>query len=427
MATKTEEKRAVSDVENAAKTGGKTLLGFFNKFNNDWVMNFAAALAFNLITAILPILIAILGIVGFTVGNLSPSTEAQLFARLKQVFPASGDFLRLAATSLSKSAGVLVIIAILVAIFGGSRLFVTIEGYFDVIYHTRPRNVIKQNIMAVVMLLIFIVLIVPMVIASSVPAALQSLVQNTAIGQIPGSAFLFGLLGILVSVLISWVLFEAIYIIVPNQHISFRNSWLGAIVAAVLLQVYLALFPFYVTHFLGSYTGNIALAVVLLFFFYYFAVILLIGAEINSFFAENIKATPNNIPVIVHEYTSHLPTTKQAIQEQAPPSHKGEEPKEIHPKNEGGTQATGTPGTSSTSTSTSSSTSTGGQGKAQMKRIDLGNLVNRIKPQSKKSTTTKSRTKTAQGGTSGALIVVETLTGTMLAFFVQLYQMRRKK
>ncbi len=85
-------------------------------------------------------------------------------------------------------------------------------------------------------------------------------------------------------------MFEAIYIVVPNQHISFRNSWLGAVVAAVLLQVYLSFFfPFYATHFLGNYTGNIALAVVLLFFFYYFAVILLLGAEINAFFAEDIR------------------------------------------------------------------------------------------------------------------------------------------
>ena len=56
MATKTEQ-HVASGAEQAAKTSAKTLQGFFTKFNNDWVMNFAAALAFNLITAILPILI----------------------------------------------------------------------------------------------------------------------------------------------------------------------------------------------------------------------------------------------------------------------------------------------------------------------------------------------------------------------------------
>ena len=42
----------------------KTIQAFWTKFNNDWVMNFAAGLAFNLITAMIPILIAIIAIAG---------------------------------------------------------------------------------------------------------------------------------------------------------------------------------------------------------------------------------------------------------------------------------------------------------------------------------------------------------------------------
>ena len=36
-------------------------------------------------------------------------------------------------------------------------------------------------------------------------------------------------------------------------------------------------------------------AVIFLFFFYYFAVILLLGAEINSFWVEGVRATPDNV------------------------------------------------------------------------------------------------------------------------------------
>jgi membrane protein len=320
MATNT-ERRITSGLE-AAKTGAKSLQEFFTKFNNDWVMTFAAALAFNLITAILPILIALLAIVGYTIGELAPATKQQLLSRLQDIFPSSGNFLSLAIDSLQRSAGYLTIIAVLLALFGGSRLFVSMEGYFDIIYHTRPRGVIKQNIMSVVMLLIFIVLTVPMVFASSIPAALQVLIQQTPLGQFPGRAIFFAILGVLISLFISWVLFEAIYIVVPNQHISFRNSWLGAVVAAVLLELYLQLFPQYVTHFLGSYTGNIGFAVVLLFFFYYFAVILLTGAEINAFYAENVRATPDNIAVMIHKLTSHPPTSEKDREVEATPSHK---------------------------------------------------------------------------------------------------------
>src|SRR5205809_315953 len=80
---------------------------------------------------------------------------------------------------LSKNAGFLAIIAVLIAIFGGSRLFVSIENYFDIIYHTRPRDVIRQNIMALAMLLLFVILVPLMVFASSIPALVQSILKAT--------------------------------------------------------------------------------------------------------------------------------------------------------------------------------------------------------------------------------------------------------
>ena len=315
----------------------KTLQAFWTKFNNDWVMNFAAGLAFNLITAIFPIAIAIIAIAGLIFGTFDPSFQQTLIHSIENVFPqqiSSGHVLEPALKSLNKSAAFLVTIAVLTAIFGGSRLFVSIENYFDIIYHTRPRDVIPQNIMALAMLLLFVILVPLMVFASSIPALVQSILKATTVSQIPGNGFIFTALGILTALIITWVLFEAIYIVVPNQHISFRNSWLGAVIAAVALQIYLIVFPFYVTHFLSNDTGQVGFAVIFLFFFYYFAVILLLGAEINTFFAEGVQATPDNIAIMVHELTSHLPTSKEQIQEQAPPSHKDEEPKDIRPKSE---------------------------------------------------------------------------------------------
>src|SRR5947207_108118 len=147
------EQQKTSEAKQTAEKDVKTLQTFWTKFNNDWVMNFAAGLAFNLITAIFPIAIAII------------------------------------------------------------------------------------------------------VIASSIPALVQSILQATPVSQIPGNGFIFSAIGILIALLIAWVLFEAIFIVVPNQHISFRNSWRGAVVSAVALEVYLYLFPFYVAHFLSNATG----------------------------------------------------------------------------------------------------------------------------------------------------------------------------
>ena len=105
------------------------------------------------------------------------------------------------------------------------------------------------------------------------------------------------------------------FIIVPNQHISFHESWFGALLAAVAVQAYLQLFPFYATHFLGGYTGTIGFAIIFVFFFYFFAVIILGGAEVNAFYAQGKRALPDNMAVMVHEITNSLPKGEEDVQE----------------------------------------------------------------------------------------------------------------
>jgi YihY family inner membrane protein len=196
---------------------------------------------------------------------------------------------------------------VLAAIFGGSRLFVSIEGYFSIIYCTAPRSIIPQNIMAILMMLAFLVLIPLLVFASSAPALLHALALIPVINRIPGvvqltnNVVILDLAGIFTGLVISWILFSIIYIVVPNEKLSFRHSWRGAVVAACGLEIFLVLFPFYITHFMGSYTGTAGFLLILLVFFYYFAVILLMGAEINAYFALHISPLPDNIAVVLRD------------------------------------------------------------------------------------------------------------------------------
>jgi uncharacterized BrkB/YihY/UPF0761 family membrane protein len=52
-------------VKQTAVKGFTSLQAFITKFNNDWVLSFASGLAFNLIVAIIPIIIAIVALAGF--------------------------------------------------------------------------------------------------------------------------------------------------------------------------------------------------------------------------------------------------------------------------------------------------------------------------------------------------------------------------
>jgi YihY family inner membrane protein len=258
----------------------KTFGEFWLKFLNDWVLNFSSGLAYNLLMAMFPIIIALGATLGLVSGNLD--MQKDLIDRLSALFPSvlGQDVLKPALSILHKDAGFLGVLAIVLALYSGSRLFVAMENYFALIYHTAARPYWRKNLMALVMLLIFIVLIPIMLFASSI-----------------------GLSGFLGGLIASLLLFEAIYMIVPNQHISLSKSWRGALVAAVALQIYVAIFPLYIRSFLGSYTGNTGFAIILLLFFYYFAVILLIGAEVNAFYGENVRARPESIDAMVHAAT----------------------------------------------------------------------------------------------------------------------------
>lgn len=239
-----------------------------------------------------------------------------------------------ALNAINNSAGFLGVIAVLTAIVAGSGLFVSLEGYLDVFYHIPTRNLIQQYIMAILMLLFFLILIPVMVFGALLPALVLSLLKATALNAIPGSGLLFSFGGIFIGLVVSWVFFVVIYIVVPNQRISLRHSWKGALAAAIALQIYLILFPLYVTNFFASDLGTAGFAVILLFFFFYFAVILLIGAEVNAFFGEGIRVTPDNVAAMVHNLTSHLPTSEKAMRQQATASHKNTEPKEILSRSE---------------------------------------------------------------------------------------------
>ena len=410
MATQTKEahtptkQQKTSETKQAVGKNVKSLQAFWTKFNNDWVMSFAAGLAFNLITAIFPIVIAIIAIAGFIFDSFVPSIQAHLITGIQNAFPPplnNDNILGPALTTLSKNASFLLIFAVIFAIFGGSRLFVSIEGYFSIIYHTRQRNLIRQNVMALAMLLLFVVLVPLMVFVASIPAFVQSILN------FPGNGFTSTLIAILTGLLFAWILFEAIYIVVPNQHISFRNSWRGAIVAAVALEIYLLVFPLYVTHFLGNDKGQIGFAVILLFFFYYFAVILLLGAEINVFFAEGVRTTPDNLAAMVHQLTSHLPTSKKAIHEQAPPSHKNIEPKEIRPQSEAKNLET----------------------RAAQSLPEHECIQPAPSNQTKHAQhhVQKNKRKSSSQATSTALILAEVLAGTALAFIVQFFNLKRKR
>ncbi|CAF2073063.1 unnamed protein product [Rotaria magnacalcarata] len=267
----------------------KPIRHFLRKFQNDWSMDFSAMLAYNLLITLLPIAVALFGILGLILKNY-PVAQNEIKDKIIHLFPADNttqagmkQVVDLAFNQLSRDAGLILAIGIFFALFGSSRLFIAIDKCMTIVYRLPQRTFLRQNTLAFGMLFLFITIIPVMLAASSAPSVLISI--------IPGGGSRFGtfFVGIIFSLTVAFILFESIYWLIPNKKMSFKITWCGALVAACTLEVFIILFPLYVRRFMGNYAGQIGFAVILLLFFYYFATILILGAQINAFFFDHYK------------------------------------------------------------------------------------------------------------------------------------------
>jgi len=288
------------------------LAAFWVKITNDWIFNLSGLLAYNFLFALFPILILVLAITGLVLGAVVPGTQNIVAHNIEHALPSGvGDVVvKSVTTRLKASAGWLLLVGLVTSLFAGSRLFITLENCFGVVFRLRGRDPIGQNRMAFSLLFLFLVLLPLLLATFLLPTGIERLLDPTA--RSPIGIFAVTMVGLIVAFLSATLLFTLIYALVPYRQRLWRAwgpNWRGAVVAAGLLLLYELLFPLYTTFILnpGNYGTIAAFAVVILVFFYYLAFILLLGAEINSW-AAGQRETATDVPGILHAVQAHRST-----------------------------------------------------------------------------------------------------------------------
>jgi YihY family inner membrane protein len=274
---------------------------------NDWILNLAGLLAYNLLLATVPLLLLLIGGLGLALQGLKPDTQQQLIHELARALPTqiSSGLIAAVTTDLEQSSGAILILGLIAAFFFGSRLFITIEDCFTIIYRSRPRSVLGRNRMALSMTLLFIILVPIMFLGAAVPALLTNqVIQNVFHTQTPG--FIGQAAGFIGAYLAAFLWLLIIYIFIPTRRGRLRSSWPGAALAAALFIIYDLLFPWLASILLhpGKYGATAGFFILLLSFFYYFALLLLIGAEVNSWL-EGHRETADDVPTMLHHAIMH--------------------------------------------------------------------------------------------------------------------------
>jgi membrane protein len=229
--------------------------------------NYAAGLAFNAFMTMFPLMLGLLAVLGLVLRD--PGTMSKAQSMLLSVFPSNAqEQLAQVLKGARSSAGLLGLVSIVGLVWSGTGLFVAMEFVLGEMFGAKQRDFVRQRLMALTMMAVFMVGILFAVLANSLVAALGSGVK---------------LLGPFLGVVVMTLMMVAIYRIIPNRTFSLSQVLPGALLAGVLMEIATLAFPLYanLVHGFNTYGAAFALFFLLATWLYFISQFILLGAVLN--------------------------------------------------------------------------------------------------------------------------------------------------
>jgi membrane protein len=254
---------------------------FVHKVMQDNITFLASAVAWTLLTSVVPIVVGLVAISSLFLRD--PASQRVVVDHLSSALQGTlqpQDIKLLVTTSIQHS-GVLAIIGVVGILWGGSNVGGVFSTVFQPIFEVNGRDFIKEKLLDLGMIFVFVALMVVIVVSTTAGAVITRLFPTAPIPG--GTAFL---IGTPVSFAAAFLLFLVLYLVFPNPQPRFKfdDVWRGSLVAAILFQILSFMWPLYtqVSHF-SRYGAVIAPMIVLAAWIYFFSVVLMVGAEIIAF------------------------------------------------------------------------------------------------------------------------------------------------
>jgi membrane protein len=250
------------------------------KFLADQGPRHAVLIAWNALFSLFPIVLALAAIAG-AVLSLAGIDQKKIQTAVTSTILDSqtGSAVKEALQGVQQHSGLLGLVALAGFLWSASSLFGTLEQSLGEILGAAPRDFVRSKLMSMLMMLLFVVLLCTGVASSTV----VSLVSRLPIPQPEfvqrGSTLV---LQTAVGVAAGFVLFLAIYYVVPNRRLTLRHVLPGALFAGVSFELLTQLFPLYISLNKGvnQYGSTFALLFIMLTFLYFLGLITVLGAEI---------------------------------------------------------------------------------------------------------------------------------------------------
>jgi membrane protein len=261
----------------------------FAEWNDDNAPRLGAALAFYTILSLAPLLVVAIAIAGFVFGE--EAARGQIVAQFQGLVGEQGaEAVQTMIQNANRpSAGLVAsIIGVITLLLSASGVFGELQASLNAIWDIKPKpsggiwGTIKQRFFSFSLVLGTGFLLLVSLALSAALAALYSVIERS----FPGLGIVGTIVNFLISFAVTTLLFAAIYKLLPDAEIAWKDVFIGAAVTALLFSLGRYLIGLYLGQAsVGSAYGAAGTLVVLLIWIYYSAQILFMGAEFTQVYA----------------------------------------------------------------------------------------------------------------------------------------------
>lgn len=252
---------------------------------NDRASRLAAAVAYYTIFSMAPLLLIAIAVVGFFFGETQARTE--IMAQMGDLIGESGanTLGTMLDTSWSPASGLIAsIVGLFVLLIGATGAFAHLQEALNLMWDAKPPTrsglwaFVRRRLISFSLILTVGFLLMVSLIASAIFSAAGKFLSDVLPSYFP----VLSILNAFVSFGFTILLFAAIYKILPDAKVRWRDVWLGAILAALLFSIGRTLIGIYLGRSaLGSTYGAAGSFVAILLWIYYSTQILFFGAEMT--------------------------------------------------------------------------------------------------------------------------------------------------
>jgi membrane protein len=261
----------------------------YNEWSKDNAMTLGAALAFYTTFSMTPLLIMVIAIFGFILGE--QTVQAEIIKRVQELIGAQGATAvrtMLQAAYRPGSGFWATIIGIAVILIGSTSALVMLKHALNIIWGAQPNpeapiwNIVKERLLSFAMIL----LIGLVLILSLISSVALSVVTGFFRQVLPVPPFFIQTADFVISVCLITLLFGLIYKVLPDVEIAWTDVWVGAAITAILFTLGKFLFGMYLgrSSIRSAYGAASSLAIILM-WVYYSSQVFFIGAEITQVYA----------------------------------------------------------------------------------------------------------------------------------------------